>query len=614
VALNVAEVIKLTHNLTVLCVEDEKLILNEMSDMLDDFFHEIILAKDGIDGIEKYKEHYSSRGVYPDIVITDINMPHCNGVDMSREILKQNAEQIIVVLSAHNDSDNLLELINIGVNNYLLKPMKSEQLFQTLYRVAKKVHYRNMEYDFNNKTKELNEKLNLTVSRLEESIVVANSANSAKDEFLANMSHEIRTPMNAIVGLSHILQNTALNREQLDYVNKIKSSGDLLLGIINDILDFSKIEAGKLEIEQEEFNLNDTLNNIYNMIGIKAEEKGLEMVFDIDSSVPSTIKGDSLRLGQVIINLMNNAVKFTDSGEIVLKIRSVSSSDTKHILQFEVIDSGIGLTPEQMDKLFQSFSQADSSTSRKYGGSGLGLTISKQLVELMGGEIWVESEYGKGSSFSFTMQTHTIAQDSYTLPHIELMKKRALIVDQNLKSSDALSYILRCFKYQISHASSAKEAKLLMENNTFDILFIDKSIMVKCDRENIKKFNSIKIVLMERGLQLSDELIFGGISIDARLAKPFNQQIVFDIILELYQEHGSDKPSTQALTQRDISVLSGSKILLAEDNLINQTVVTGLLNSTGIEILIANNGKEALEVLAKNHPDIELVLMDTTCL
>jgi CheY-like chemotaxis protein len=415
--------------------------------------------------------------------------------------------------------------------------------------------------------------------------------------------------MNAIIGLSHILMETSLDKKQFDYLSKIKNSGELLLGIINDILDFSKIEAGKLDVENIKFNLNTTLDNVANMMSVKAEEKGLELVFDIDNSVPAMIKGDPLRLGQVIINLMNNAVKFTQRGTIVLKVKMLSV-DGKKFLEFIVSDTGIGLTKEQIKKLFQAFSQADSSTSRKYGGTGLGLTISKQLVELMGGNIWVESKYGEGSRFIFTIETEQLERRSYRLPSRSLMKKKILIVEDNAKTSASLTQMLGYFQYTALHASNAKEMKQLILNNSFDIVFIDKDIMSECSSEEIQKYSNAKIVLMQSGLQIMSDKMFNDVVIHAYLAKPFNQQMIFQIILDLFSKESMKRTqSVQKLTKNNLSVLRGSCILLAEDNVINQTVIFGLLEDTGIEVVIANNGKEVLIQLEKNS-NIEMVLMD----
>ncbi len=432
-----------------------------------------------------------------------------------------------------------------------------------------------------------------------------------KETWFASMVHELRTPVTGIIGLSEILAQTELNDDQRLKLEQIQSSGQILLGLVNDLLDFSKLQSGKMELEEIEFDLNEVLDKVASAIGYQAESKGLRLIFDIDKRVPAKIVGDPLRLSQVLINLLNNAVKFTEKGEITLKISMQSMDGETLRLLFEVIDTGIGMDSEQQKNLFKSFSQADRSVSRKYGGTGLGLMISKQIIEKMGGEIGVESEPGKGSRFFFELTTQRTERRSYRLPSRELMFKKVLIIDENAHAASALARMLRYFHYGTMVVYDAKTLRSVLEKQHFDIVIVDESLYSLCNVSCLSKIGDAFLVLQRSnftGSEQSQKLKSG--RFDAILQKPVTQRKVFEMILDLYVEEGKKyEENTIEIFREKFRERRGDRILVADDNAINQAVIMGLLSKTGLEGILAGNGQEALDIL-KRGEKIDLILMD----
>jgi len=485
-----------------------------------------------------------------------------------------------------------------------------------------------MDDDLHERITELDEAQSAMLNMMEdldEEKSKAEAATRAKSDFLANMSHEIRTPMNAVIGMAHLASKTELTPKQQDYLNKIQSSANSLLGIINDILDFSKIEAGKLDMETVEFDLLETMDNVANVITVKAQEReNLEVLFYLDPEVPYFLVGDSLRLNQILVNLGNNAVKFTEQGEIVLSVRVNEKSDDKVTLQFSVRDTGIGMTAEQQGKLFQAFSQADTSTTRKYGGTGLGLTISKRLVNMMGGEIWTESESGQGTTFNFTAD-FGLAKETVKRrfePSPDLRGLRVLVVDDNATSREILQDILESFSFEVYLSASGKEALEEIEradnDKPFELVIMDWKMPVMDGIEASKRIKNHRkltkippIVLVtaygrEEVMRQADE-----IGLDGYLLKPVNSSVMFDAIMQALGKEIQDVVRADRRKEQgneDLSAISGARVLLVEDNEINQQVAQEILQGAGLIVTVANNGQEGVDAARENEYDI--ILMD----
>ncbi|MBE9581743.1 MAG: response regulator [Proteobacteria bacterium] len=639
-----------------LIVGDDQNVVKALKREIKDEGYTVYSADSGRDGLEVLKKHDIG------VIFSDQMMPEMDGVAFLEEARRLRPDALQILISAHGTLEKAMEALNRSqIFAYLNKPWSSEVLKGTIARafehhnlILENKRLQGLMHEQNEALKQevanrkqaektlrqakeeaeaLNVDLEQAIERANRMAVEAEIANIAKSTFLANMSHEIRTPMNGVIGMTMILLDTDLTPEQRRYAETVRNSGNSLLTLINDILDYSKIEAGKLELEIIDFDMRITFGDVTDVLAMKAEEKGIELAFLIHYDVPALVRGDPVRLRQILINLANNALKFTEKGEVIIRADLKEEDGSHATVRFSVSDTGIGIPADRVDRLFKSFSQVDASTTRKYGGTGLGLSISKKLAELMGGQIGVESpstllrtgEEGKGSTFWFTAVLEKQAKESEAETGVsgDIRDKRILVVDDNTGSREVLREQLRSLGCRIEDVSGGGAAlerlrQAMDDGSPFQIAIIDMQ-MAEMDGETlgrkIKEDPDLKetiLVILTSFGRRGDAARMKEIGFAAYLTKPVKQSELYDCLATVTgrQSRTKDQRSESIVTRHSIAEDQKRKIriLLAEDDMTNQKVALHILKKLGFKADFVTNGREAVK--AVETVPYDLILMD----
>jgi len=587
----------------VLLVDDRPENLLALQAILQDLGHHLITARSGTEALRRVLEQDFA------VILLDVEMPEMDGFETARLIRgrKRSQHTPILFLTAHRPSDHHVSTgYSVGAVDFVFKPLDPE-ILRAKVRIFLQLAQQAQE--------------------LRAAKQVAEAATRAKSEFLANMSHEIRTPMNAIIGMAELLGETSLTREQQEYVHTFKRAGENLLALINDILDLSKVEAGRLELETVEFNLIEVVERTLEVMALRAHAKGLELVGQISVHVPSVVVGDPHRLRQVLLNLVGNAIKFTDKGEVVVRVQRAPdelSGAAPGALLFSVQDTGIGIPADRLASVFEEFTQADTSTSRNYGGTGLGLTISRRLVELMDGRIWAESDLGVGSTFHFSahVEVAEARARSVPLPQAELRGVKVLVIDDNAANRMILQDTLtQCWGIDTTAVASGPqglaELRLAKEQGApYRLVLLDRHMpgmdgfSVAEEVVGKKELDGPTILMLTSDNRGGDLARARELGLARYLFKPIKQEDLLDAIraaLGHKEEATSAPPPTRESRSTDAE-RRPLRILLAEDMADNQVLVQAYLKQTPHRLDCAENGAVAVERFTRGQYD--LVLMD----